>query len=187
VSRYWAVVALLLLSGCSRDREVLDRFSHSYTSFCDAEIDAREASAGLLFLLDEARQLRSAANRAVLDKKLSLLGVEANRQIESLDGTVSDLTKVANETQTGNYRGEVLDVAKSAKEVQLQLVSQHRLILRRFNIQEKVADPQELSKLNREIQEKQALLSAAERKCQEKFIVLKQESPMKEYPLKNRF
>jgi len=187
VSRYGTVVALLLLSNCSRDREVLDRFSHSYTSFCDVETDARMSSEGLLFLLDESRQLRTAANRDLLDKKLSVLVVEVNRQLASLDERVSDLNKVANETQTGNYRGEVLEVANTAKEVQVNLISEHRLILRRFNVQERVAEPEKIAKLNREIQEQQASLATAERKCQARFMALKKESGMQEYPLKNRF
>ena len=187
VSRYWVVVTVLLFSSCSHDREVLDRFSHSYTSFCDAETDARGASDGLLFLLDEFRQLRSAVDREMLEKKLSFLGVEANRQIEGLNERVSDLIEVANEAQNEDYRSKALTVAQSAKDVQADLVPQHRLILQRFNIQKKVADAQELPKLIGEIQERQASLAAAERKCQARFIVLKQECRMKEYPLKNRF
>ncbi|MGA2774251.1 MAG: hypothetical protein ABSG26_25980 [Bryobacteraceae bacterium] len=155
----WAATGLLL-AGCGRDAEVLDRFSRSYTSFLDAEGDASIASyvpvirsednpnnpfwkhlrAALDAASSAARVQSASAGIADYDRVVDPYLDHFAELVGNLDKSVLGLIEIANAIHDREYRNDALEVAKSAREAQGDLATICHLLVKRFSVQRKVME-----------------------------------------------
>lgn len=124
---------MLLLVGCSADRESLDQFSHAYTVFQDAA-DEAEVSAGLPFY--EQTDFRKAVARATSPRasnesraRYAAVAIEAyHRQmppmlamfaedLRRLDTSVIALIEAANRIRNEKARPKAIEIAHEAREI----------------------------------------------------------------------
>jgi hypothetical protein len=227
----WAVTALVLTS-CSRDSEVLDRLSRSYSSFLDTEENAEVASYIPLISSEENPNnqfwahlnaaLNTAASNAARVQSASACIAAYNGvvgsyvdhfsdEIQNLDRAVLDLIETANavhnhEYRIHEYRNGALEVARAAREVQINFASMYELLVGRFGVQRSTMErlmgnggdvvtllssrsgreaAQEVKRMSKEIDARRSSVAAAKQKCRDAFSALKGKAGLKAYPTRN--
>jgi len=156
MTKGWTVVGAIVLVGCARDTETLDRFSHAYTDFIE-HVHTTEISAGTVasdvdpfgFYAEIAAAVNvNSSNESRLGHAATAIGLGNSPmakamdgygdEIEELDGAVLKLVKTANAIHNAEYRASAVATAKYAREVQYAFVVMHALSEKRLDLQRKV-------------------------------------------------
>jgi hypothetical protein len=150
---------VLFLSGCSRDDEVLDRFSRAYTAFLNTEYDTRITS--LVPIVDVEKQgtywteLQGAldlhaTNKVRREHAAGAINAESNfintmfdsfsSDLDNLDRAVLLLVEIANSIRNREYREASIAVSQRAREVQSAFASLRTLYSEGFAQRRKVLE-----------------------------------------------
>jgi hypothetical protein len=152
------LACVLVLSGCSRDGEMLDRFSRAYTAFSDVSGDARVASIVIIF--NDKKQAywtelegaldQHASNGARLEHARAALKAESetigsrfdafNSALNNLDRAVAQLVEIANSVRDREYREDAIGVSQRAREVSSAFESLRRLYSEAFSHRSKILE-----------------------------------------------
>jgi len=140
------LACLLVLSGCSRDADTLEKFSRAYSAFLDVSGDTRVASIVIIF--DDKKpgsywaELRGAldqhaSSKARLEHATTAIKAESetidsrfdafNSAFENLDHAVAQLVEIANSVENREYREDAIGVSQRAREVHSAYASLSRL------------------------------------------------------------
>lgn len=153
------LVCVLVLSGCSKDSETLDRFSRAYTAFSDASFDTRVASIAVIFNdekqgywteLRGALDQRNPSNKGRLEHARAALTVESdvidskfddfNSALDKLDYAVGQLVEIANSVRDREHRDEAIGVSQRARQMYSDYTSLRRLYIEAFSRRREVLE-----------------------------------------------
>jgi hypothetical protein len=152
------VVCVMVLGGCSKDGDTLDRFSRSYTAFSDVSGDARVASIVVIF--NDKKQAywtelggaldRRTSDKARLEHARAALKAESetidsrfdvfNLALGNLDRAVDQLVETANSVRDREHREDAIAVSQRARDVYSAFASLRGLYSEAFSHRRKVLE-----------------------------------------------